>query len=197
MFTGIIQEIGEVVSALRQAKSMRVHVRCSMEGLQLGESLSVNGACLTASELPAGGFAADISEETIGCTTLGELREGQRVNLERALLAGERLGGHLVSGHVDGVGELCSREPPGEGEEGARFRFRAPPALARYLAPKGAICVDGVSLTVNRVMQEQFEVQIVPHTMRETLFGSYQPGDRVNLEADLIARYLERLLQQS
>ena len=194
MFTGLVQELGKVESVLRQAESMVLEIRCRLQDLQLGESIAVNGVCLTASALPGSGFSADLSGETLACTALAALREGEPVNLERALPADGRFGGHLVTGHVDGVGEVCRCEPSGEG---ACFGFQVPAPLVRYLAPKGAICVDGVSLTVNRVIEDKFEVQIVPHTMRETLFGSYRPGTRVNLEADLVARYLERLMQQS
>jgi len=187
--------MGEVTSVRREGDFMAAHVRCQMEALQLGESIAVNGACLTASKLLPGGFAVDISAETVACTALRDLKQGQRVNLERAMSASDRFGGHIVTGHIDGAGEVCSIKA--SAEEWACFCFQAPSALARYLAPKGSICVDGVSLTINQVMGEQFEVQIVPHTMRETLFGSYRSGDLVNLEVDLIARYLERLLQQS
>jgi len=150
-----------------------------------------SAVCLTAVSLDAHSFVADVSGETLACTTLGDLSPGARVNLEKALTPTTRLGGHLVSGHVDGVGEVLRRWSDARSE---RFRIRAPAGLAKYIAEKGSICVDGISLTVNRVEGAEFELNIVPHTLLETSMGDFRAGRRVNLEVDIIARYLERLL---
>ena len=160
--------------------------------LTVGDSVSVNGVCLTATDLTASGFHADVSAETLACTTLGNLHVGDRVNLERALTPATPLSGHLVSGHVDATGSVLERR---EDARSVRFTFQVPAALTRYVARKGSICVDGVSLTVNDVGEQQFGVNIVPHTLEVTTFGDFTPGRRVNLEVDLIARYLERLLE--
>jgi riboflavin synthase len=159
--------------------------------VQLGDSIAVNGVCLTAVELPGDGFWADVSKETLSKTTLGQYQQGQAVNLEKALTPTTRLGGHLVSGHVDGIGEVVLREAAGRSEH---FQIKAPDELARYIAQKGSICVDGTSLTVNAVSDSVFDLNIVPHTLQETIMDDYQMGALVNLEVDLIARYLERLL---
>lgn len=200
MFTGIVQSIG-VVDAI-EASSLggpdrRIRVTAEPERLaaiDVGDSVAVNGVCLTASELCSGGFIADVSAETLGCTNLGELVAGGRVNLETAVTPTTALGGHLVSGHVDGVGEILRRAPDGNS---VRLEVRAPRALARYIAPKGSITLDGVSLTVNQVNDAEFEVNLVPHTLEATIMDGYQPGVRVNIEVDVVARYLERLLQYS
>jgi len=147
--------------------------------------------CLTAIELHADAYCADVSGESLSLTTLGDLKQGSRVNLEKALTPTTRLGGHLVSGHVDGVGEVISRHTDARSE---RFTFKAPDSLAKYIAMKGSITVDGVSLTVNKISGAEFELNIVPHTLQETIINEYQPGRRVNLEVDLIARYLERII---
>jgi riboflavin synthase len=157
----------------------------------MGDSIAVNGVCLTAVELPGDGFSADVSNETLALTTLGNLKVGSRVNLEKALTLSDRLGGHLVSGHVDGIGTVLERSPDARSE---RFVIEAPDVLARYIAQKGSVCVDGTSLTVNKVDGARFELNIVPHTLQETIIGDYVPGSEVNLEVDLIARYLERLM---
>jgi len=157
----------------------------------LGDSIATNGVCLTVVALTGRGFSADVSRETLSLTTLQRLRPGTRVNLEKALTLQTRLGGHLVSGHVDGVGEVVSRRNDGRS---IRFRIKAPVDLAKYIAHKGSICVDGISLTVNAVDGAEFELNIVPHTLQETTLGDFMPGRRVNLEVDVIARYLERLL---
>ncbi|MFN2309973.1 MAG: riboflavin synthase [Gammaproteobacteria bacterium] len=194
MFTGIIQAIGEIAALEPQGGDLRLRVRTGrleLGDVQLGDSIAVSGVCLTAVALPGDGFWADVSGETLAHTVLGDCKIGARVNLEKALLPTTRLGGHLVSGHVDGVGEVLERKPDARSE---RLRIRAPQALARYIAPKGSICVDGVSLTVNAVEGGVFELNIVPHTLAETTLDEYRAGRRVNLEVDLIARYLERLL---
>jgi riboflavin synthase len=162
-----------------------------MADVALGDSIAVNGVCLTAVDLGSDSFSADCSRETLSLTTLGDLVPGSPVNLEKALTLATPLGGHLVSGHVDGVGRVLERR---EDARSWRLRIEAPGELARYIAHKGSICVDGVSLTVNRVDGPCFDLNIVPHTLEETLIVHYQPGTRVNLEVDLIARYLERLL---
>ena len=194
MFTGIIQSIGEVAALEPKGGDLRLRIRTGkldLADVQLGDSIAVNGVCLTAIDLPSDGFWADVSGETLARTTLGTLRSGSRVNLEKALTPTTRLGGHLVSGHVDGIGEVVSREPAARSE---RFVIRAPDALAKYIAEKGSICVDGISLTVNAVRGAEFELNIVPHTLQETTMSDFRPGTQVNLEVDIIARYLERLL---
>lgn len=195
MFTGIIQAMG-VLQESRETGSDR-RMRFTVDGLdterlQIGDSMAVNGCCLTAVEIDADGFAADVSLESLERTTLGRLTPGDGVNLEPALTLSTPLGGHLVSGHIDGVGEVVARTPAGRSE---RWRFRAPQALAHYIAEKGSIAIEGISLTVNRVEGSEFEVNIVPHTSAVTTLGTYQAGHPVNLEVDLVARYLERLLQ--
>ncbi len=194
MFTGIIQAVGRV--AARQARGGDARLRIASvgldpAGLHAGDSIAVNGVCLTAVELPGDGFWADVSGETLSRTALGALETGAAVNLELALLPTTRLGGHLVSGHVDGVGSVLDVRADARSW---RYRIEAPASLARYIAEKGSICVDGVSLTVNGVDGAVFDVNIVPHTRQQTIIGEYRVGRRVNLEVDLIARYLERLL---
>jgi len=194
MFTGIIQAIGQIHGIESRGGDARLTLttgKLPMQGVLVGDSIAVNGVCLTAIVLEGGGFTADVSRETLSLTTLGALRPGSRVNLEKALTLATPLGGHLVSGHVDGVGEVVDRHQDGRSW---RFRIRAPSALARYIAHKGSICVDGTSLTVNTVEGAVFDLNIVPHTLVETIFGDYQVGSRVNLEVDLVARYLERLV---
>lgn len=197
MFTGIVTAKG----TLRQKAELGGDCRLSfgtgalsLEGCRSGDSICVSGACLTMLEpgMDAGGgrFEADVSQETLGLTTLGQLREGQAVNLELALQAQDRLGGHLVSGHVDGMAALVSRRPDARAE---RLEFEVPEPLARYLARKGSVCLDGVSLTINDVDGCRFGVCLIPHTLEVTTLGELQPGGRVNLEVDLVARYLERL----
>ncbi|MCG6885964.1 MAG: riboflavin synthase [Proteobacteria bacterium] len=195
MFTGIIQAVGQVAAIESKNEDLRVRVRTGkldLADVQPGDSIAVNGVCLTAVKLPGDGFWADVSGETLARTTLGTLRVNSNVNLEKALTPTTRLGGHLVSGHVDGIGEVVERTSEGRS---VRFTIKAPDELARYIAEKGSICVDGISLTVNGVAGSQFELNIVPHTLQETTMDSFQAGTRVNLEVDLIARYLERLLQ--
>jgi len=194
MFTGIIQAVGRIAAIEKHGGDARLRIdtgTLDMSDVQLGDSIAVSGVCLTALECGANAFSADVSSETLTRTTLGSLRTGSRVNLEKALTPASRLGGHLVSGHVDGVGEVTERSADARS---VRFRIQAPAALARYIAAKGSICLDGVSLTVNVVDGAQCELNIVPHTLQATTLDEYQPGRRVNLEVDLIARYLERLL---
>jgi riboflavin synthase len=166
--------------------------KLDMSGVSLGDSIAVNGACLTVIELHADGFSADLSRETMDCTTFGEQAAGAEINLERALALGDSLGGHLVTGHVDGVGVVQSLIADGDS---LRLAIEVPVALARYIAQKGSVCVDGTSLTVNRVNDALFEVMIVPHTQVETIVSHYAKGTRVNIEVDMIARYLERIVQ--
>ncbi len=195
MFTGIIQAIGTIAAIESQGEDVRLRVqtgRLDLSDVCLGDSIAVNGVCLTAVELPGDGFCADVSAETLKRTGIGNLKPGNRVNLEKALTPSTRLGGHLVSGHVDGIGEVIARRSDGRSE---RFTIRATDNLARYIAEKGSICVDGISLTVNAVRGAEFELNIVPHTLQETTMGDFQAGTQVNLEVDIIARYLERLLQ--
>ncbi|AWM94541.1 riboflavin synthase [Pseudomonas sp. 31-12] len=194
MFTGIIESIGSIRALTPKGGDVRVHVetgKLDLSDVKLGDSIAVNGVCLTAVELLGNGFAADVSRETLDCTAMNDLKSGSPVNLEKALTPTTRLGGHLVSGHVDGVGEVVART---ENARAVEFRIRAPKDLAKYIAHKGSITVDGTSLTVNAVDGAEFMLTIIPHTLSETIMASYQPGRRVNLEVDLLARYLERLL---
>ena len=194
MFTGIIQAIGQIRRLEPRGGDVRLAVgtgKLGLGGVNLGDSIAVNGVCLTAVALNGAEFAADVSRETLALTTLGGLKPGSPVNLEKALTLATPLGGHLVSGHVDGMGEILERHDDGRSW---RLRIAAPAELAKYIAHKGSICVDGTSLTVNAVNGREFELNIVPHTLVETIIGGYGPGTRVNLEVDLIARYLERLL---
>lgn len=194
MFTGIIQAIGKIEAIVPKGGDVRLTVACgelALDQVQLGDSIAVSGVCLTAVALTETGFCADVSRETLSCTTLGEARAGTPVNLELAMTPQARFGGHLVLGHVDGVGRVAARW--GDGRS-VRFRIEAPRELARYIAAKGSICVDGISLTVNRVEEAAFEVNIVPHTLARTTLGTTPVGAPVNLEVDLVARYLERLL---
>jgi len=195
MFTGIIQAVGEIraVEAVGGDVRLRVGVGdLSLERVELGDSIAVSGVCLTVIEFAADEFAADVSQETLQLTTLGHAEAGSRVNLEPSLTLSAPLGGHLVSGHVDGIGEVVSLEPDARS---TRIDFEMPEALARYVAKKGSIAIDGTSLTVNEVGDRKFSVNIVPHTLERTIMGRYEPGTRVNLEVDLVARYLERLNQ--
>lgn len=194
MFTGIIQAVGEIAAMEPSGGDLRLRVhtgKLPLDDVALGDSIATNGVCLTVTGLPGDGYWADVSVETLDFTTLGNLTPGASVNLEKALTPESRLGGHIVSGHVDGVGEVVSL---GEDARSWRFVFRAPDNLAKYIAHKGSICVDGTSLTVNAVNGAEFELNIIPQTMAETVFGDYKPGSKVNLEVDVIARYLERLV---
>jgi riboflavin synthase len=194
MFTGIIEAVGTIRAIEPRGGDVRLSVEgggLDLAGTAIGDSIAVNGCCLTVVAREGAGFAADVSRESLGLTTLGDLGRNSPVNLERALTLSKPLGGHLVTGHVDGIGRVESRLDDGRS---VRFRMRAPDALARYIARKGSICVDGVSLTVNEVDGAVFGVNIVPHTLQATVFGAYREGSRVNLEVDIIARYLERLV---
>lgn len=194
MFTGIIQAVGTISALEPRGGDLRVRIatgKLDLSDIRLGDSIAVNGVCLTAVDLPGDGFWADVSAETLSRTTFVSIKTGWKVNLEKALTPTTRLGGHLVSGHVDGIGELVERH---EDARSVRMTFRAPDELAKYIAQKGSICVDGISLTVNEVNGAQFELNIVPHTVQETNIGRLKADDQVNLEVDLIARYLERLV---
>ncbi len=194
MFTGIITGVGRLASLEPRGGDVRLAVETGslpFDDVQLGESIAVNGVCLTVIQFDARSFHADASTETLALTTLGLLEAGAAVNLERAMRPTDRLGGHLVSGHVDGVGHVVSIHDDARAQ---RWRFSAPAPLLRYIAKKGSICVDGVSLTVNEVDAEGFEVALIPHTVANTAFARTAVGDAVNLEIDLIARYVERLI---
>ena len=194
MFTGIIQAIGNIASIEPKGADLRIRIstgKLDLTDVQLGDSIAVNGVCLTAVALPGDGFWADVSHETLSATTLKSLHVGTSVNLEKALTPTTRLGGHLVSGHVDGIGEVMARESVGRS---LQFTIKAPDHLAKYIAQKGSICVDGISLTVNAVSGVAFTLTIVPHTLQETTLAATQVATHVNLEVDIIARYLERLL---
>lgn len=194
MFTGIIETVGTVAELKIVGGDVRLTVRANgvaWQRVQLGDSIATNGICLTVVENLGDGFRADVSRETLSLTTLGDWRPGTPVNLEQALTPQSRLGGHIVSGHVDGIGEIVSRRGDARSE---RLQVRAPDTLAKYIAHKGSITVDGTSLTVNAVNGAVFDLNIVPHTLKETVIDHYKVGTRVNLEVDVIARYLERLL---
>jgi len=193
MFTGIIEEIGRIAAVDAQAAGRRLTIDAPLvcEGLRIGDSVAVSGPCLTVDALGDGRFQATITPETIERTTLGRRRPGSPVNLERALRFGDRLGGHLVAGHVDAIGEIVNLRPEGDS---AWLAVRYPRELAPFIAPKGSISVDGISLTPVEVADDRFTVALVRHTLEATTLGSARVGDAVNLEADLIARYLQRLL---
>lgn len=194
MFTGIIEAVGEVITLQPKNGDLRLRIKThglDLSDVRLGDSIATNGVCLTVVELPGDGYWADVSRETLDNTTLPHWKLGQRVNLEKALTPQTRLGGHIVSGHVDGVGEVVSRYPDARSE---RFRIRAPKLLVKYIAHKGSITIDGTSLTVNKVDGAEFELNIVPHTLQQTIMDTYKLGSQVNLEVDVLARYLERLM---
>lgn len=195
MFTGIVQAVGKIKSLEKRGGDVRLAVDAGslpLDSIRTGDSIAVNGCCLTVIEKYVQGFAADASRETLALTTLGDLAAGVAVNLETSLTLGTPLGGHLVLGHVDGVGTVESRR---EDARSVRFEIEAPAELARYIARKGSVCVDGVSLTVNAVNAHRFDVNIIPHTLEHTILKHWREGARVNLEVDLLARYLERLAQ--
>jgi len=195
VFTGIIQAIGKIAAMEPQGGDLRLRIltgKLDLDDVQLGDSIATSGVCLTVTGLPGDGYWADVSIESLNLTTLGDRKPGDRVNLEKSLTPTSRLGGHIVSGHVDGVGTVRSVARDGRSW---RYVMSAPAELARYIAHKGSITVDGTSLTVNAVQGQEFELNIIPQTFDETVFGEYGEGTRVNLEVDVIARYLERLLQ--
>jgi riboflavin synthase len=191
MFTGIITDVGRVRTVRETSRDVRFEIETGFDvaTIDLGASISHAGCCLTVVEKAAGWFAVEVSGETLSKTTLGDWRKGARVNLERAARVGDELGGHIVSGHVDGVGEVVSVAAEGGSH---RVRIRAPRPLHRYIAAKGSITVDGVSLTVNEVEDDVFGVNLIPHTWDVTTLGALAPGARVNLEIDMLARYLAR-----
>ena len=197
MFTGIIIATGRLVSIAERGGDLELGIDASaldVSRIAIGDSVSVQGVCLTATRIEGPVFHADVSRETLAKTTLGALRSGARVNLEPSLRAGDALGGHLVSGHVDAVGRLVRLE---EDARSRRLEFELPETLMRFVAPKGSICIDGVSLTVNQVEARRFEVNIIPHTSQVTTLGELASGDAVNVEIDVIARYLDRLMNKS
>jgi len=194
MFTGIIQAVGYLAKREVTGVDARLYLhtgKLELREVQIGDSIAVNGVCLTAVALTGDGFWADASVETLKLSTLGQLQQGDRVNLEKALTLQTPLGGHLVSGHVDGIGQLQERYADGRS---VRLTFEAPAALAKYIAAKGSICIDGISLTVNSVNGALFSLNIVPHTLAMTTLVDLSIGGQVNLEVDVVARYLERLL---
>ncbi len=194
MFTGIVQGVGTLRAVEPRGGDVTLEFETgnvSLGDVELGGSIAVSGVCLTATRFDASSFAADVSRETLSLTTLGDLAVGTSVNLEKALLAGQALGGHYVTGHVDGMGKLIARH---DDARSVRMEFQVPAELARYIARKGSICIDGVSLTVNGAQGDRFDVNLVPHTLSVTSLGALQPGNRVNLEVDIIARYVERML---
>ncbi|MDG4867394.1 riboflavin synthase [Guyparkeria sp. 1SP6A2] len=195
MFTGIIQTVGTLVEQTPMGGDSRLTIEArglDLDTARVGDSIAVNGVCLTVTELSGSCFSVDCSNETLRLTTLGQLAAGSRVNLEPALTLATPLGGHLVSGHVDGLAVIDARRSDARATE---FWLRVPPELARYVAQKGSVAIDGVSLTVNEVSGVRCRLTIIPHTLEATIMGDYRPGHQVNLEVDLMARYLERLLQ--
>ncbi len=195
MFTGIILAVGKISAIEKKAGDCRLTIatgKLSLDDVALGDSIAVNGVCLTAVVLGSHSFSADVSNETLSRTTLNAATVGSTVNLELALTPSTRLGGHIVSGHVDGIGVITKKQADGRS---VRFTFKAPDALAKYIAEKGSICINGISLTVNEVDGAEFGVNIVPHTLNETTLGDAVVGTKVNLEVDLLARYLERLMK--
>ncbi len=194
MFTGIVQDVGRIESAQARGGDLRLRVHCPRLDLTRvadGDSIAVQGCCLTALDIRDGSFAADLSRETLSLTTLGDLKPGATVNLEPALRAGDPLGGHLVSGHVDGIATVAE---VGGDARSVRVLVEVPAGLARFIAPKGSVALDGVSLTVNEVEARRFGVNLIPHTQAVTTLGRLKPGSRLNIEIDLVARYLARLL---
>ena len=191
MFTGIIEGLGTIKAIMPMAGGLRMRIQADfpIEGLKIGDSIAVSGACLTAVTFERQAFEVDVSPETMGKTTLGQAKVGDKVNLEQALRFGDRLGGHLVSGHIDGVGVIRDKRPVANA---VIFAFEVPESLARYIVAKGSIAVDGISLTVNACDRTSFEVSIIPHTAKVTTVGFKKAGDRVNIETDMIGKYIER-----
>lgn len=193
MFTGLVTDLGQVrrIDAAEGGARLVIETAYDTGAIDIGASIACSGACLTVVEKGPGIFTADVSAETLACTTIGGWKAGDRVNLEQSLRLGDTLGGHLVSGHVDAVTSVLERRPDGDSQ---RFSFLIPPGCERLIAAKGSVCLDGVSLTVNEVEADRFGVNIIPHTAERTTFGALGPGNRVNLEVDLIARYVARLM---
>lgn len=197
MFTGIIEAIGYIADIQPKGADIRLLIntgKLDISDINIGDSIAVNGVCLTAINITDTSFLADVSRESLKLTALAQLSIGSEVNLEKALTLQARLGGHLVSGHVDGLGEIIEQYNEGRS---TRYWIKAPDELAKYISAKGSICIDGTSLTVNEVDGARFKINIVPHTIQETIIKYYRVGTKVNLEVDIIARYLERLLQGS
>lgn len=193
MFTGLIEDLGTLIELRRsgEAASVVIATALPMAELSLGESIAVNGVCLTVTSFGSGRFTADVSPETLEKSTLASLNRGARVNLERALRLSDRLGGHLVTGHVDGQAQIAERVRQGNAW---RFVFQCDPTMARLLVAKGSVAVDGISLTVNETLDDRFSVMIIPHTLEQTTLAGRQVADRVNIETDLIGKYVARLL---
>jgi riboflavin synthase len=192
MFTGIVTDVGRVRSIAKRGDTrIEIETAYDTHDIELGASIACSGPCLTVVEKGAGWFAVEASAETLARTTVGGWQPGTRVNLERALRVGDELGGHIVSGHVDGVARILDTRPEGDS---VRFEFEAPAALKRFIAPKGSVALDGVSLTVNAVEDARFGVNVISHTRACTTFGDRKPGDPVNVEIDMLARYVGRLL---
>lgn len=194
MFTGIIEEIGQIESVQKGSKSAVLHIRCNevLDGTRVGDSIAVNGVCLTVTSMNNHGYTADVMAETLERSSLGSLRSGSRVNLERAMPADGRFGGHIVAGHIDGTGTIVEIS---KDETAVWYRVRTEPDILRYIVEKGSITIDGISLTVARVSREDFSVSIIPHTQGNTTLADRRTGDIVNLETDIIGKYIEKLLQ--
>jgi riboflavin synthase len=193
MFTGIIETVGTIISIDNHGGDKSITISATglkLEDLKIGDSIAVNGICLTITELNGNQFSVDVSAETLSCTTFHAVNPGSKVNLEKALRLSDRLHGHLVSGHVDVIGVVKERVKEARSE---KFRIEYPESIQRYIGKKGSVCVDGVSLTINEKQNNSFLVNIIPYTMQNTIFAEYQPGTRINIEVDLIARYLEIL----
>src|SRR5258707_9781277 len=193
MFTGIVEDLGTVESLkpTEQGGVLQIHSSMPTAEINIGDSITVNGACLTVISKSAGRFAMDVSAETLRCSNLGELKPGSRVNLERCLTLDKLLGGHLVSGHVDGVGRIVSIRPEGDSK---LFTFEVAPAQTRYLVEKGSVAIDGISLTIFSIKDNSFSVELIPHTIRSTTLGFKQPGDTINIENDMLVKYVEKIL---
>jgi riboflavin synthase len=193
MFTGIIEDLGTVESLkpTDQGAVISIHTSLPISEINIGDSITVNGVCLTVISKSPGRFAMDVSAETLRCTALGDLKPAGRVNLERCLTLGKLLGGHLVSGHVDGIGRVASIKPEGDSR---LFTFEVAPAQERYLVEKGSVAIDGISLTVFSIKDCNFSVELIPHTLRSTTLGFKQPGDAVNIENDMLVKYVEKIL---
>jgi riboflavin synthase len=194
VFTGLVQAIGRIKAIQSSGLDRRFEIdsdKLDLSGVVVGDSIAVSGVCLTVTAKLLSGFRVDVSAETLSCSTFADLKVGDAVNLEKSLTLSTPLGGHLVSGHVDGIGTIEERREEGRS---IRFTILAPSALARYIAAKGSICIDGISLTVNAVQGAKFDINIIPHTLQETTIKHYRQGTKINLEVDIVARYLERLL---